>query len=101
MALQGFAKRKIGFYIDGKMLFNGLKKSEYLRKRGYSILYSGDFSSKGYDVYKICFSSSSKLAYLHLRFEFGQIDEIYYFIPGGNERALLSELDSALQKLKP
>jgi hypothetical protein len=43
-----------------------------MKKRGYTILYSGDFSSQGYNVYKLCLEDVKDYLYLHLRFNLGK-----------------------------
>ncbi|MBU1091697.1 hypothetical protein KKA27_02455, partial [Patescibacteria group bacterium] len=63
--------------------------------------YSGDFSSQGHDVYKLCLKEDDKkFLYLHLRFNFGKIDTVYYLITCGDEKVILADLNNALQKIK-
>ncbi len=100
-AIEGYTKHKLGFTVDAEELLGKLQNSEHMEGRGYNILYSGDFSDKGYDVYKLCLrKDDDAYLYLHLRFKFGKINKIYYLITLGDEDIILTDLRKALQEAR-
>lgn len=82
--------------IDANKLYNVLLQSNYMKKRGYAILYSSDY---GQGNYGLCYFHDSDLIYIHIRILAADLPNTFrYFITLG-ERKHKNQIDTDLKNL--
>jgi len=83
-------------FIDAKKLHNDLLRSQCMRNRGYTILYSNDY---GQGNYGLCYEHPNDLIYIHIRVLAADSPNTFrYFIALG-ERSHKNQIDIDLQNL--
>ncbi len=115
---------KLGLKVEAEKLFNAVKNSGYLKKKGYKVLYANKhFDEKKKEVevegikikkavksdkisgYKLCFHTDTKKAggfkYVHLRIlGAGVVSCIHYFVTMGDEKKIEEDLINLVKEIK-
>jgi hypothetical protein len=116
----GYDKIKLGMSIVGDALFEKLKTSEYMKSRGYKILYASTHYEpetntkivQGVEVeeivdgkpieYRLCYEHPKKLYYVHIHCikPSQEASELNYFIACGNQSAILEDLINLTKEIR-
>ncbi|MDA2922855.1 hypothetical protein MYX07_06355 [Patescibacteria group bacterium AH-259-L07] len=100
----------LGKAVDAKDLFDALVNSDYMKNRGYGILYAHPYydenqtqikkggvtiakGTKGkINRYGLCYEHENELLYVHIRIEIGTTTEFSYNITMGDEKIIEADL---------
>jgi len=82
--------------IDPDKLFNTLLKSQYMQKRGYTILYS---NNDGQGNYGLCYNHDNDLIYIHVRVLTTHAPNTFSYFVALGEKQHKNQIESDLKSL--